>query len=56
MTDLFLILQGAATVIGGASVIASAFPRAEKVGSVLGAVGKVINFLAFNFGNAKNAK
>lgn len=48
------IAQGVATVVGGASAIAAVFPKAEKVGVILGSISRVINFLACNFGNAKN--
>ena len=54
MTDLLSIVQGVATVIGGASVIAAAIPKGAKIAPVLSSVAKVINLLAFNFGSAKN--
>ena len=48
------LIEGASYVVSGAAVIASVFPAAHKVGMVLAVASKVINFLAFNFGNAKN--
>ena len=48
------VLQATASIIGGASVIAAMFPKADKLGAALGLVSKLINILAFNFGNAKN--
>ena len=52
--DFLIIIQGIATVVGGASMVAAAIPKAAKVAPVLSTVAKVINLLAFNFGGAKN--
>jgi hypothetical protein len=47
-------LQAAGAIVGGASVIAALFPKSSKLGATLGLVSKLINIIAFNFGNAKN--
>jgi len=49
------LLQVASSVIGTASVIAALIPS-PKVQGVLSKVRAVVDFLAFNFGNAKNNK
>lgn len=56
MVEVFDLVQAVASVVGAASAIAALFPKAEKLGKVLGVVRKVVDMLAFNFGNAKNAK
>lgn len=48
-------INTAAKVIAGASMIAAATPT-KKDDRYLGWVVKLINLVAFNFGNAKNAK
>lgn len=56
MMDVVEVVQALASVVGAASAVAALFPKAEKLGKVLGVVRKVVDVLAFNFGNAKNAK
>jgi hypothetical protein len=50
------LITGISYVVSGAAVVATFFPKAEKVGKALGTASKVINFLALNLGNAKNQK
>lgn len=49
------LLQAASSIVGTASVIAALVPN-PKVQGVLTKVRTVVDFLAFNFGNAKNVK
>jgi hypothetical protein len=55
LTQLPDLLQAAASVVGTASVIAALAPS-PKVQGVLAKARAVVDFLAFNFGNAKNVK
>lgn len=54
MFDIVELIQVAASVVGAASAVAALFPKAEKLGLVLGTVRKVVDLLALNVGNAKN--
>lgn len=54
MFEILDLLVLATNVIGAASAIAAVFPKAEKLGVVLGHVRKVLDLLALNVGNAKN--
>ena len=51
--EVFAIIEGAAYVISGAAIIAALTPT-KKDDVILGKVRRVIDLLAFNFGNAKN--
>jgi hypothetical protein len=53
---IFEVINAVSYIVTGAAALATVFPKAEKVGVVLSSVSKVLNFLAFNFGNAKNQK
>ncbi|AMC34718.1 hypothetical protein [Janthinobacterium sp. B9-8] len=55
LTQLPDLLQAASSVVGVASVIAALVPS-PKVRGALSKARAVLDFLAFNFGNAKNAK
>lgn len=54
MVDVVEVFQAVASLVGTASAIAALFPKAEKLGAILGGVRKVIDLLALNVGNAKN--
>lgn len=49
------LLQAASSVIGTASVIAALVPS-PKVQGALSKIRAIVDFLAFNFGHAKNGK
>jgi hypothetical protein len=55
LTHLPDLLQAASSIVGTASVIAALVPS-PKVQGALSKARAVVDFLAFNFGNAKNAK
>ena len=54
MMELILIIKGVSAIVGGASMLATITPT-KKDDKILGYASKVIHFLAFNFGHAKNA-
>jgi hypothetical protein len=56
MFEIVDILVLATNVVGVASAVAALVPKAEKLGVVLSQVRKVLDLLALNVGNAKNAK
>lgn len=49
------LLQAASSVIGAASVVAAIVPSPKTV-DALAKVRAILDFVAFNFGNAKNVK
>lgn len=49
------LLQAASSIVGAASVIAAIVPSPKAV-NALAKVRAVLDFVAFNFGNAKNEK
>lgn len=51
--EVFAIIEGVSYVISGAAVIAALTPT-KKDDVILGKVRRVVDLLAFNFGNAKN--
>lgn len=51
ITSVFSIVT---SVIGTASAIAAVVPNGEKAVKGLATAAKILNFLAFNFGQAKN--
>lgn len=58
LNSLPSIIEGASYVVTGAAVIAAVIPspKAEKAASVLKGARKLLDLLALNIGNAKNAK
>ena len=51
--EVFAIIEGVSYVISGAAITAAPTPT-KKDDVILGKVRRVIDLLAFNFGNAKN--
>lgn len=49
-------LDAAANIVAAAAVVAALLPVPSRVGTGLAVIRKVIDVLAFNFGNAKNKK
>lgn len=51
------VLEATSYVVSGAAVLAAAIPspKGDKASKALTFVRKVLDFLAMNFGNAKNA-
>lgn len=50
------IVEIVSYTVSAASAIAAIFPKAEKAGRILGGIRKVVDILAFNFGNARNER
>jgi hypothetical protein len=46
----------ATTIVGVAAAVAALFPKAEAASGAIASIRKVIDLLALNFGNAKNAE
>lgn len=54
--DLTVYAEIASQVIAGAAAVAAIFPKAEKLTGILLVVRKIVDVLALNIFNAKNAK
>lgn len=52
ITGLFNV---ATTVISVAAAVAALFPKAAEASGVIAAIRKIVDVLALNFGNARNA-
>lgn len=52
ITGLFNV---ATTVISVAAAVAALFPQAAEASGVIASIRKVVDVLALNFGNARNA-
>ena len=52
VTGLFNV---ATTVISVAAAVAALFPQATQASGVIASVRKIVDVLALNFGNARNA-
>ena len=50
------VIQGASLIISGAAVITAMFPQTKKASGVLATIRKVLDVLALNVGNARNAR
>jgi len=54
MEKIQMVIEGASYLVTGATVLAALLPI-PKVSKVLQVVRRVLDLLAFNIGNAKNA-
>ena len=46
----------ATTIVGVAAAVAALFPKSDAATGVIATIRKIIDLLALNFGNAKNAE